>query len=1022
MADAYASSRKPKQPRTEPPPTIVGPKTGIRSVDDIADMNLRAKAQRVQQVLPHVAASRIHLALVKNKGVESNALSWLTDEAEKQSRSVDLTTLDDEKDQRSPISKPPAKQSVQNSKSITQKYSSTQQQPRATIMANFAESLLARGTTQPNSKPVAPIQGVKRAVVSSKPIAEKWSSTTAKPSPSEPPAPSQPDEDEASPPKKRRRLIAGRGAEFVSASPRESPAVEQRKPAAPLKRAAASDDDSDADSAMGLDEQVSDEVLDKKILDYVNTCTAPDLVDITSQKDEVVDFVLAHRPFHTLNGLKALVSESKSVTKTGKTRTSKNAVGEKMYDTLYEMFQGYEAVDQLVKTCEELGKPIAAEMRHWGFDAFGAAAQDGELQLVDLAPAHDSGIGTPASSLGSDSVSGDELPKVKKHAKLLQQPSNMSESLVMKDYQVAGLNWLALLFSKKLSCILADDMGLGKTCQVIAFLAHLHSAGLSKGPHLVIVPGSTLENWLREFQAFCPSLRVEPYYGGQRERPEMRERILGELKAIDVIVTTYDMASKGEDTHFLRKLAPVVCVYDEGHALKNSQSQRYKQLMRIPAQFRLLLTGTPLQNNLQELIALLSFIMPHVFKEKEATLSAIFRHRAKTTDTEHTALLSSERITRARSMMTPFILRRKKHQVLKHLPQKTKRVVYCDLLPEQRKLYDERSQEARDAFLSAEAEASAKSKAPQKGRGAYSSTKLSQNVLMDLRKSALSNLLFRRHYTDRELRRLAATIVKAQPQRNEEYVFEDLTVCSDMEVHQTIGTPEYVDIQGIERFALQGEPWMESGKVAKTVELIKKWAANGERTLIFSQFVKVLDILELVFESAGIAFYRLDGSTPMHTRQDLLDGFYVDQTPVFMLSTKAGGAGINLACANKVIIFDMSFNPQDDVQAENRAHRVGQTREVEVVRLVSRNTIEEQILRLGQSKLALDREVAGEGEKEGAADAKGADLVRDMFLGRVAEGRHDTDPEKQEEATNGDLKDEFMKGLKGRGLDMSAAT
>lgn len=154
-----------------------------------------------------------------------------------------------------------------------------------------------------------------------------------------------------------------------------------------------------------------------------------------------------------------------------------------------------------------------------------------------------------------------------------------------------------------------------------------------------------------------------------------------------------------------------------------------------------------------------------------------------------------------------------------------------------------------------------------------------------------------------------------------------------------------------------------SGKVDKLCELLTNFIANGDRILIFSQFTMVMDILEQVLETQNIKFFRLDGTTSVEDRQSILDAFHEQvDIPVFMLSTKAGGAGINLACANKVIIFDSSFNPQEDIQAENRAHRVGQTREVEVVRLVTRGTIEEQIHALGQTKLALDQRVAGEDE------------------------------------------------------------
>lgn len=239
------------------------------------------------------------------------------------------------------------------------------------------------------------------------------------------------------------------------------------------------------------------------------------------------------------------------------------------------------------------------------------------------------------------------------------------------------------------------------------------------------------------------------------------------------------------------------------------------------------------------------------------------------------------------------------------------------------------------------------------------------------------------------------------------------------------------------KYALSNNEWMNSGKVNKLKELLEGYIKNGDRTLIFSQFTTMMDILESVLETLSIKFMRLDGSTAMATRQDIIDQFTTDTSiPVFMLSTKAGGAGINLACANKVIILDSGFNPQDDIQAENRAHRVGQTRDVEVVRLVTRGTIEEQIHALGESKLALDDRVAGAAEDAAAEkklEADAALAVEDMFFKHLTEEKKDEHPEMDDKdsidamditrddtasAKSKDLRDEFRNGLKDAGLDV----
>jgi len=737
--------------------------------------------------------------------------------------------------------------------------------------------------------------------------------------------------------------------------------------------------------------------------------------------------------------IRQLSIEHTTTTKAGKVSTKKKKnVGERFVDICEEMLTGYAAVDALVGQCEALGKPVAAEMKAWGFNAFGS--RDGELELVDIeAGSHDSGIGTPTSSTGED------LSR-----QLLRQPKCMSEELVMKDYQIAGLNWLALLFSRKLSCILADDMGLGKTCQVIAFISHLVETGISKGRHLVIVPGSTLENWLREFQTFSPSLRVEPYYGSQVERREVQEAIENDIEQINVIVTTYDMAWKKEDAKFLRHLKPVVCVYDEGHALKNSQSKRYQALMRIPAEFRLLLTGTPLQNNLQELVALLAFIMPSIFNEKQEHLEYIFKHKAKTTESDHSALLSDTRIKRARSMMTPFILRRKKHQVLQHLPRKTHKVEYCNMTDAQQAIYNGIAARMTPDMLAVE-------------KAEKSKNSISANILMELRKAALHPLLFRRFFNDKTLRRMA-TACLCEPEfeaSDVQLVFEDMQVMNDFELQRFC-----LKYPTLNSFAWHDDKHMQAGKVAALQELLQGYHAAGHRALVFSQFTMVLDILEQVLSTLALAYVRLDGQTRMQERQDVIDLFQRDTgIPVFLLSTKAGGAGINLTGADRVVVFDTGFNPQEEVQAENRAHRVGQAREVEVVRLVARGSVEEQILALGRSKLALDERVAGEvgvgaaegasGEELAAVERRGEDMVRRMMLERIAGGtrggttinggegdvgeRHaeeeersrdkggsdledkpDAEPAQDAEASpTADLKDRYAADLQAAGVDVS---
>ncbi|RPB19855.1 hypothetical protein L211DRAFT_793339 [Terfezia boudieri ATCC MYA-4762] len=793
-----------------------------------------------------------------------------------------------------------------------------------------------------DTKPAATatIQTSKReARAPRKAITAKWSSTQARKR-----LPSSSPEVEVKV-KPRRRLVKG------------SKAMRDSSPPAPVE---IEDDDSEASSG-GVDE-IEEQRLEDKVLSFINTCEVKDLIDIAATTEDTSQAILNGRPYKNIDKVRE-VTIGPAAPKKGKRGGHRKPVGDKVVDACIETFRGYEAVDTLIKKCEDLGKPLAETIKTWGVDIAGSVGK-GELEMTDikLGSGPDSGLGIPADE---DNIN----THGRKPGKFMsQQPKNLGPGVTLKDYQIVGINWLNMLYERKLSCILADEMGLGKTCQVVSFFAHLLTTG-EKGPHLVVVPASTLENWLREFKNFCPDLSVEPYYGSQKERFEIRDT-LKRNRGFNVLVTTYNLATGDAlDRKFLKEQKFNVCVYDEGHMLKNSSSSRYSGLMQLPANFRLLLTGTPLQNNLQELASLLAFILPNVFKDKKDDLATIFKHKAKTSDDAETssALLSVTRIQKAKAMMTPFVLRRKKQQVLgKHLPAKTTRVEYCELNGIQRGLYDAEIATAKEAI-----EARAVGKKP---------TKASSNLLMQLRKAAIHPFLFRRHFTDATIKKMSRAIMKEDAYKNNDviYIEEDMTVMNDFELNRLCLT--FPNTLG--KFAFKKEEWMNAGKIDVLKRLILEYKENGDRVLVFSQFTQVMDILESVMSTLDITFLRLDGSTKVEDRQDMIDQFYEEEDiTVFLLSTKAGGFGINLACANKVVIFDSSFNPHDDRQAADRAHRVGQKRPVEVVNLVTRDTIEEQILALANTKLALDQCVSGEDVSGDAWTGKGEEMVAKMMLG-----------------------------------------
>ena len=456
-----------------------------------------------------------------------------------------------------------------------------------------------------------------------------------------------------------------------------------------------------------------------------------------------------------------------------------------------------------------------------------------ELELTSMkSPGsnHDSGIGTPVSDFDDERTRTNH----KSSTKFIGQPAIMPNDVVMKDYQIVGLNWMWLLYKSGLSGILADDMGLGKTIQVISFFASLLEHG-EHGPHLVVVPAATLENWMQELKRFCPALNVEAYYASNpKERIQLQEDWEGDRDNINVIVTTYTIAKGKEDFPWLKHFGFCCTVFDEGHQLKNANSQVALKLSRIDSKFRLLLTGTPLQNNLKELVSLLGFLQPCLFRSKQEELQAIFKHTAKALDnSNHAALLSTQRVNRARSMLTPFILRRKKYQVLKELPKKERRVEYCDLLPEQSEIYN---------FWYGKAQAIRAARE----RGEAPATLESSNILMKLRQASIHPFLFRRLYPDITLPKIAKACLKVDrwSESNPDLIVTELQAYSDFEIHH-LCEPH----QPLNRFLLTGKEYMASGKIVKMLSLLRTFISQGHRTLIFSQFVMVLDILELVLSN-----------------------------------------------------------------------------------------------------------------------------------------------------------------------------
>jgi len=564
--------------------------------------------------------------------------------------------------------------------------------------------------------------------------------------------------------------------------------------------------------------------------------------------------------------------------------------------------------------------------------------------------------------------------------------------LALKEYQLVGLNWLNLLNKEGVNGILADEMGLGKTIQTISLLALLYEREVPDVPHLIICPSTTLANWLREIYKWCPVFKVIAYYGSPDERERIKQTLLTDR--FDIVVTTYNIAGQKKDRLFLKKREFNYVILDEAQSIKNNQSLRHKYLRKLDSRHRLLLTGTPLQNNLDELWALLQFIMPDLFD-----FDIDFQN-------EKNSGMNDERVNRMKAIMAPFVLRRLKQHVSRDLPPKAESVQLCDMTPLQKELYISCVQQSRswweklknapveeldtgEAVADAEndyhsdtEENPAADAPPKRKRGrprkndpppppkrpppppppSRALGKTLNNVFMQLRKIANHPLLVRTYYTDETLQTIGnylMTLDENKRQRKTQ-VMDDLYQKSDFRIHQMCK-----EKAPLSRFMLSPQQLQNSGKIQLMKELLQKLQAEGHRVLIFSQMTRVLDVLQEVLGLWGYEHLRLDGSTPVSTRQGLIDRFNHDNDVfIFLLSTRAGGVGINLTAADTVIFYDIAFNPQVDRQAEDRCHRFGQVKPVTIYKLITSRTVDQNMLQMAERKARLNDIMLEEGSKK----------------------------------------------------------
>ncbi|PWY99737.1 putative ISW2-ATPase component of a two subunit chromatin remodeling complex [Testicularia cyperi] len=466
----------------------------------------------------------------------------------------------------------------------------------------------------------------------------------------------------------------------------------------------------------------------------------------------------------------------------------------------------------------------------------------------------------------------------------------------MRDYQVQGLNWMISLYHNGINGILADEMGLGKTLQTISFLGYLKHFRDTPGFHLVVVPKSTLDNWYREFQRWVPGFNVVTLKGSKEEREQViQDHLLPQN--FDVLITTYEMCLREKSA--LKKLSWEYIVIDEAHRIKNVDSMLSQIVRAFNSRSRLLITGTPLQNNLMELWSLLNFLLPDVFSNSE-DFESWFKGKGEENQ--------DQVVQQLHKVLRPFLLRRVKADVEKSLLPKKEINLFVGLTEMQRKWYKSILEKDIDAVNG--------------GVGKKEGKTRLLNIVMQLRKCC-----------------------------NHPYLFDGAEP----------GPPFTTDEHLVDN----------AGKMVILDRLLKKMKEKGSRVLIFSQMSRMLDILEdyCLFREYG--YCRIDGSTPHEDRIAAIDEYNRPGSEkfIFLLTTRAGGLGINLTTADIVVLFDSDWNPQADLQAMDRAHRIGQTKQVYVFRFVTEHAIEERILDRAAQKLRLDQLVIQQGRAQQAAKA-----------------------------------------------------
>ncbi|XP_068456612.1 chromodomain-helicase-DNA-binding protein 8 isoform X2 [Clinocottus analis] len=486
--------------------------------------------------------------------------------------------------------------------------------------------------------------------------------------------------------------------------------------------------------------------------------------------------------------------------------------------------------------------------------------------------------------------------------KKLEETREYKNGNILREYQLEGVNWLLFNWYNRQNCILADEMGLGKTIQSITLLSEEYAAGV-QGPFLIIAPLSTITNWEREFSTWT-DMNAIVYHGSLASRQmiqqyEMyfkddKEHLIPGAYKFDALITTFEMVLS--DCPELREISWRCVIIDEAHRLKNRNCKLLDSLKMLDVEHKVLLTGTPLQNTVEELFSLLHFLEPAQFPSETEFLK------------DFGDLKTEEQVQKLQAILKPMMLRRLKEDVEKNLAPKQETIIEVELTDVQKKYY-RAILERNFTFLSL---------------GVTSNNNVPNllNTMMELRKCCNHPYLIN---------------------GAEEKILAELR-----QVYDPMA-PDF-HLQALIRSA---------GKLVLLDKLLPRLKAGGHKVLIFSQMVRCLDILEDYLINKRYLYERIDGRVRGNLRQAAIDRFSKPESDrfVFLLCTRAGGLGINLTAADTCVIFDSDWNPQNDLQAQARCHRIGQSKAVKVYRLITRNSYEREMLDKASLKLGLDRAV-----------------------------------------------------------------